>query len=198
MHLITCLNFYADCFFASRLLNLQNVSAQGFRRCGGEFLSHRWERNQRIAGDAANGPAFPGPRLQGLSPDRCCNISGAQNLSDLPQFNPGPLGPCVCKNFRFCHSTTAPEFAEPTITVRRRPLPGPLAGIPRRRSGTASLKFSSHQGPVARVEPHPSTPFLRADHKRPRKGEFPRKQGSGERRIWTRSVHPEPSPAAFW
>ena len=64
---------------------------------------------------------FPGPRLRGRSPDRCCNISGAQNLSDSPQFNPGPLGPCVCKNFRFCHSTTAPEFAEPTITVRRRP-----------------------------------------------------------------------------
>ncbi len=158
------------------------------------------ERHQGAAQDERSALIFaaPGPHYGGRPPERLCRVSGAQNLSDLPQFNPGPLGPCVCKNFRFCHSTTAPEFAEPTITVRRWPLPGPLAGIPRRRSGTASLKFSSHQGPVARVEPHPSTPFLRAGHKRPRKGEFPRKQGSGERRIWTRSVHPEPSPAAFW
>ena len=158
------------------------------------------KRHQGAAQDERSALIFaaPGPHYGGRPPERLCRVSGAQKLSDSPQFNPGPLGPCVCKNFRFCHLTTAPEFAEPTITVRRWPLPGPLAGIPRRRSGTASLKFSSHQGPVARVEPHQSTPFLRAGHTRPRKGEFPRKQGSGERRIWTRSVHPEPSPAAFW
>ena len=39
---------------------------------GGEFLSQRWERNQRIAGDAADGhfvpigPLSPGPPLRGL------------------------------------------------------------------------------------------------------------------------------------
>ena len=38
---------------------------------GGEFLSQRWERNQRIAGDAADGhfvpigPLTPGPPLRG-------------------------------------------------------------------------------------------------------------------------------------
>ena len=43
-----------------------------FRRPGGEFLSRRWERNQRIAGDAADGLRlrFAPPRSIGpLSPD---------------------------------------------------------------------------------------------------------------------------------
>ena len=30
------------------------------------------------------------------------------------RFNPGPLGPCVGKIFRWCGSRTAPGFAEPT------------------------------------------------------------------------------------
>ena len=74
------------------------------------------ERHQGAAQDERSALIFaaPGPHYGGRPPERLCRVSGAQNLSDLPQFNPGPLGPCVCKNFRFCHSTTAPEFAEPT------------------------------------------------------------------------------------
>ena len=81
------------------------------------------ERHQGAAQDERSALIFaaPGPHYGGRPPERLCRVSGAQNLSDLPQFNPGPLGPCVCKNFRFCHSTTAPEFAEPTAPVRRRP-----------------------------------------------------------------------------
>ena len=38
----------------------------GFRRCGGEVLSQRWERTQRITGDAGDGHFVPiGP----LTPD---------------------------------------------------------------------------------------------------------------------------------
>ncbi len=64
---------------------------------------------------------------------RFCNISGAQNLSGFPQFNPGPLGPRVCKNYRCCDLSSAPEFAEPTVPGSRyliRPLRGhlPLKG----------------------------------------------------------------------
>ena len=58
---------------------------------------------------------------------RFCNISGAQNLSGFPQFNPGPLGPRVCKNYRCCDLSSAPEFAEPTVPGSRyliRPLRG--------------------------------------------------------------------------
>lgn len=64
----------------------------------------------------AHAPIFAPPwtPFTGDPPEKFPDTSGAQNLSDVPQFNPGPLGPCVCKNFRFCHSTTAPEFAEPT------------------------------------------------------------------------------------
>ena len=51
---------------------------------GGEFLSQRWERNQRIAGDAADGLRlrFAQPRSIGqLSPDP---ITGDAYLLDFP------------------------------------------------------------------------------------------------------------------
>ena len=51
---------------------------------GGEFLSQRWERNQRIAGDAADGLRlrFAPPRSIGpLSPDP---ITGDAYLLDFP------------------------------------------------------------------------------------------------------------------
>ena len=35
------------------------------------------------------GGVGPGPHYEGRAPVRCCIISGAQNLSDFPQFNPG-------------------------------------------------------------------------------------------------------------
>jgi len=54
------------------------------------------------------------------------------------------------------------------------------------------------QGPVARRESRKATQILRAGNiARPDRYASP-VMGSGERRIWTRSVHPEPSPVAFW
>ena len=58
---------------------------------------------------------------------------------------------------------------------------------PRRR------QFLQTQGPVARRGFRLVTQILRAGNFCPFKGVTP-VMGSGERRIWTRSVHPEPSP----
>ena len=55
---------------------------------------------------------------------RVCNISGAQNLSGFPQFNPANWA-WVYKNFNYCAFRTAPDFVEPTLLVRI------LAGAPR-------------------------------------------------------------------
>ena len=60
----------------------------------GEFLSQRWERNQRIAGGrlrmdtACPYSPFPGPHYGGY-PFEWPKISGAQNLSDWSESPPG-------------------------------------------------------------------------------------------------------------
>ena len=77
-------------------------AAEGFA-LRGEFLSQRWERNQRIAGDAADGLRlrFAPPRSIGLlSPDPITGVtpwggqnpSGAQNLSGGLRFLPAHWG----------------------------------------------------------------------------------------------------------
>ena len=105
---------------------------------GGEFLSQRWERNQwprppslapsgqftlRIAGGrlrmgtACPYSPYPGPHYGGRPIVRCCWISGAQKGSSLrDSFR--ATGPWVCKNCRWCGSTPAPGFPEPTLMVR--------------------------------------------------------------------------------
>ena len=98
-----------------------------FRRPGGEFLFGRPKRNQKTArGKLRMGtsvPIFALPRT-GVSPEKFSRISGAQNLSG--QLNSSrATGPWVCKNFRWCGSTTAPGLAEQTFPVRI------LAGAPR-------------------------------------------------------------------
>ncbi len=61
--------------------------------------------------------------------------------------------------------------------------------------GPQQLPFFSRSGPQwGRTGPHPSTQFLRAGNVLPTARGNPRNGGPGERRIWTRSVHPEPSP----
>ena len=60
----------------------------------GEFLSQRWERNQRIAGGrlrmdtACPYSPFPGPHYGGY-PFEWAKISGAQNRSDWSESPPG-------------------------------------------------------------------------------------------------------------
>ena len=61
----------------------------------GEFLSQRWERNQRIAGGRgrralrAHRTAYPRAPITGVIPWAGQNISGAQNLSGFYRFIPG-------------------------------------------------------------------------------------------------------------
>ena len=78
----------------------------------GEFLSQRWERNQRIAGGrlrmGTDVPIFalpPVPHYGGRVPVEFCRISGAQNLSGFLQFRPAHWGLALQKlqslRFRF-------------------------------------------------------------------------------------------------
>src|SRR5699024_12825291 len=85
---------------------------------GGEFLSQRWERNQRIAGDAADGLRlrFAPPRSIGpLSPDPIYGgypLRWAEHFrrakSEWPSaIQSGPLGPGVVENWGWCGSSNA-------------------------------------------------------------------------------------------
>ena len=63
-------------------------------------------------------------------------------------------------------------------------------------------QFLQTQGPVARNETMKATQILRAENYLPSPRGNPCNGGPGVRRIWTRSVHPEPSPGGslvtFW
>ena len=70
---------------------------------------------------------FPGPHYGGRVLIRFCNISGAQNLSGGLKSRRA-TGPWVCKNCRWCGSTSAPGFAEQVIVgllSACRPVSGP-------------------------------------------------------------------------
>ena len=93
----------------------------GFRPLG-EFLSQRWERNQRIAGGdshrrrkqvpSGSSSFSPSPPFTGDTPIPFRKISGAQNM--VPgMIPPGPLGPGVVQNFGLCHFTAAPGSDQP-------------------------------------------------------------------------------------
>ena len=100
----------------------------GFRPLG-EFLSQRWERNQRIAGGdshrrrkqvpSGSSSFSPSPPFTGATPIPFRKISGAQNM--VPgMIPPGPLGPGVVQNFGLCHFTAAPGSDQPWQRVRDR------------------------------------------------------------------------------
>ena len=104
----------------------------GFRPLG-EFLSQRWERNQRIAGGdshrrrkqvpSGSSSFSPSPPFTGDTPIPFRKISGAQNM--VPgMISPGPLGPGAVQNFGLCHFTAAPGSDQPW-----QPLPDGLAGV---------------------------------------------------------------------
>ena len=65
---------------------------------GGDLLCPWRQSRQNATGDAADGhfvpigPLTPGPHYGGRVPVRFCNVSGAQNLSGFPQFNPAHWG----------------------------------------------------------------------------------------------------------
>ena len=81
----------------------------------GEFLSQGWERNQwpRPPSLAPSGQ-FTLRIAGGRVPVEFCRISGMQNLSGTLNSRRA-TGPWVCKNCRWCGSTSAPGFAEQVI-----------------------------------------------------------------------------------
>ena len=98
----------------------------GFRPLG-EFLSQRWERNQRIAGGdshrrreqvpSGSSSSSPGPPFTGDTPIPFCRSSGAQN--PVPGFDfSGPLGPGAMQNFGWYDFTAAPGSDQPWQRVQ--------------------------------------------------------------------------------
>ena len=89
---------------------------------GGEFLSQRWERNQRIAGGRgrralrAHRTAYPRSPITGVTPLAWRWIFGAQNLSGLLPFNPGHWALGVQK-FR-TNAVPQPRLALPSQRAR--------------------------------------------------------------------------------
>ena len=83
----------------------------------------------------------------------------------------------------------------------RRPRLAPSATAGRKQArlwNHINRNFALYQGPVARENTRTATQILRAGNFASSHRYASPVMGSGERRIWTRSVHPEPSPAAFW
>ena len=84
------------------------------------FAGSTGEINQNATGDGSGWALacpyspYPGLRFTGVSPEKFSRISGAQNLSGLRDSRRA-TGPWVCKNFRWCGSTTAPGLAEQVI-----------------------------------------------------------------------------------
>ena len=121
---------------------------------GGEFLSQRWERNQRIAGgrlrmsaDALIFALPPVPHYEGRSPERGKTLPARKIRSAWVRFLPGPQGPWGVKNFNCCGSTTAPEFAEPTLPVQiafplqgGRPIPPVRGKWPKAKRGRGARR----------------------------------------------------------
>ena len=114
-------------------------------------------------------------------------------------------GPPMTKDFRYAAGGASPS---PTVLQRRtllwvgKPLGAPARVCARTVSsanpGAAvephRVQFWENQAPVGREESRKATQILRAENYLPSPRGNPRNGGPGVRRIWTRSVHPEPSP----
>ena len=95
----------------------------GFRPLG-EFLSQRWERNQRIAGGdshrrrkqvpSGSSSFSPSPPFTGDTPIRFRRRFGAQNTVPDLDFS-GPLGPGAVGSGRGWGSPPAPPGVQPTL-----------------------------------------------------------------------------------
>ena len=116
---------------------LQWFSAGSFAACGRRessalrcgLLSHCWESNQRIAGDAADGlrlrcalprsigPLSPDPRYGGY-PLKWTEHFRRAKSERRSAISPGLLGPGFAKIRAWCGSKTAPGFSQPTLPVR--------------------------------------------------------------------------------
>ena len=101
----------------------------------------------------ANDGLPPGPRYGGRVPVRMSKISSAQNLSDTLNSRRA-TGPWVCKNCRWCSSTSAPGFSQPTLPVQ---IP---AGDPRASPTQTWTQYSHAVGAGPRPARRPPEPHL--------------------------------------
>ena len=127
------------------------------RSAGGEFLCPWRQRNQNAPGDASDGlrlhyvpprsiGRFPRTPFTGVIPLAGQIISGAQNLSECLNSRRA-TGPWVRKNCDWCGSTSAPEFAEPTLPVQiafplqgGRPIPPVRGKWPKAKRGRGARR----------------------------------------------------------
>ena len=138
----------------------------GFRPLG-EFLSQRWERNQRIAGGdshrrrkqvpSGSSSFSPSPPFTGDTPIPFRKISGAQNM--VPgMISPGPLGPGAVQNFGLCHFTAAPGSDQPWQRVRDRGCAGRGRSKNRREGQAPPLRDGRGNVPRRGTGGSPDTP----------------------------------------
>jgi len=82
--------------------------------------------------------------------------------------------------------------------LQRKPDHERWLGKARRTNGTAPAAIFANPGPSGPEGIAEATPFLRAGNPATSNNRASPVMGSGVRRIWARSAHPEPSPGALW
>ena len=133
----------------------------------GEFLSQRWERNQRIAGGdshrrrkqvpSGSSSFSPSPPFTGDTPIPFRKISGAQNM--VPgMISPGPLGPGAVQNFGWYGFTSAPGSDQPWQRVRDRGCAGRGRSKNRREGQAPPLRDGRGNVPRRGTGGSPDTP----------------------------------------
>ena len=115
-------------------------------------------------------------------------------------YNAPETCPLIRRDLRSCHLPPKGKAYGPPqgSPLRRKPDHERWFGKPRRTNGTAPAAIFANPGPSGPEGIAEATPFLRAGNPATSNNRASPVMGSGVRRIWARSAHPEPSPGALW
>ena len=115
-------------------------------------------------------------------------------------YNAPETCPLIRRDLRSCHlPPKGKAYGRPQGSpLQRKPDHERWFGKPRRRCGTAPAAIFANPGPSGPEGIAEAAPFLRAGNPATSNNRASPVMGSGVRRIWARSAHPEPSPGAFW
>ena len=104
--------------------------------------------------------------------------------------------PLIRRDLRSCHlPPKGKAYGRPQGSpLQRKPDHERWFGKPRRRCGTAPAAIFANPGPSGPEGIAEAAPFLRAGNPATSNNRASPVMGSGVRRIWARSAHPEPSP----
>ena len=104
--------------------------------------------------------------------------------------------PLIRHDLRSCHLPPKGKAYGPPqgSPLQRKPDHERWFGKPRRRCGTAPAAIFANPGPSGPEGIAEAAPFLRAGNPATSNNRASPVMGSGVRRIWARSAHPEPSP----